>query len=119
MLVIPICPVTGWMGIVVMWLPLTASSRPLSGLRCTEVVLWSLTVSRTLVVSVFGGVVTIIAGAYRTARMYVSSDTKARIGRCASPEVVSSCVEVPSSIAEVPSSVVKMVSRVGETAGRP
>lgn len=69
------------MGIVVMWLPLTASSRPLSGLRCTEVVLWSLTVSRTLVVSVFGGVVTIIAGAYRTARMYVSDGTDASFGR--------------------------------------
>ena len=69
------------MGIVVMWLPLTASSRPLSGLRCTEVVLWSLTVSRTLVVSVFGGVVTIIVGAYRTARMYVSDGTDASFGR--------------------------------------
>ena len=69
------------MGIVVMWLPLTASSRPLSGLRCTEVVLWSLTVSKALVVSVFGGVVTIIAGAYRTARMYVSDGTDASFGR--------------------------------------
>lgn len=80
------------MGIVVMWLPLTASSRPLSGLRCTEVVLWSLTVSRALVVSQFGDAVTIIAGAYRTARMYVSDGTEARIVRNASPEVVSSCV---------------------------
>ena len=69
------------MGIVVMWLPLTASSRPLSGLRCTEVVLWSLTVSKTLVVSVFGGVVTIIAGTYRTARIYVSDGTDASFGR--------------------------------------
>ena len=51
--------------------------------------------------------------------MRVSDDTEARIVRCASPEVVSSCVEVPSSVAEVPSSVVKMVSRVGETVGRP
>ena len=64
-----------------MWLPLTASSRPLSGLRCTEVVLWSPTVSKALVVSVFGGVVTIIAGAYRTARMYVSDGTDASFGR--------------------------------------
>lgn len=69
------------MGIVVMWLPLTASSRPLSGLRCTEVVLWSSTVSKALSVSVFGGVVTIIAGAYRTARMYVSDGTDASFGR--------------------------------------
>lgn len=69
------------MGIVVMWLPLTASSRPLSGLRCTEFVLWSSTVSKALVVSVFGGVVTIIAGAYRTARMYVSDGTDASFGR--------------------------------------
>lgn len=69
------------MGIVVMWLPLTASSRPLSGLRCTEVVLWSSTVSKELVVSVFGGVVTIIVGAYRTARMYVSDGTDASFGR--------------------------------------
>lgn len=69
------------MGIVVMWLPLTASSRPLSGLCCTEVVLWSSTVSKALVVSVFGGVVTIIAGAYRTARMYVSDGTDASFGR--------------------------------------
>lgn len=106
------------MGIVVMWLLLTASSRPLSGLRCTEVVLWASTVSKILVVSQFGDAVTIIAGAYRTVRMRVSSDTDARIVRHASPEVVSSCVEVPSSIAEVPSSVVKMVSRVGETDGR-
>ena len=81
MLVILICPVTGWMVIVVMWLPLTASSRPLSGPRCTEVVLWSSTVSKALVVSVFGGVVTIIAGAYRTARMYVSDGTDASFGR--------------------------------------
>lgn len=50
--------------------------------------------------------------------MRVSDDTEARIVRCASPEVVSSCVEVPSSIAEVPSSVVKMVSRVEETVDR-
>ena len=64
-----------------MWLPLTASSRPLSGLRCTEVVLWSSTVSKALVVSVFGGVVTIIAGAYRTARMYVSDGTDASFVR--------------------------------------
>ena len=98
------------MGIVVMWQPLTASSRPLSGLRCTEVVLWSSTVSKALVVSVFGGVVTIIAGAYRTARMRVSDDTKARIVRCASPEVVSSCVEVPSSFAGTPSSFAKVPS---------
>ena len=69
------------MGIVVMWLPLTASSRPLSGLRCTEVVLWSLTVSKTLVVSVFGGVVITVAGAYRTARMYVSDGTDPSFGR--------------------------------------
>lgn len=69
------------MGIVIMWLPLTASSRPLSGLRCTEIVLWSSTVSKELVVSVFGGVVTIIAGAYRTARMYVSDGTDASFGR--------------------------------------
>lgn len=69
------------MGIVAMWLPLTASSRPLSGLRCTEFVLWSSTVSKALVVSVFGGVVTIIAGAYRTARMYVSDGTDASFGR--------------------------------------
>ena len=69
------------MGIVVMWLPLTASSRPLPGLRCTEVVLWSSTVSKVLAVSVFGGVVTIIAGAYRTARMYVSDGTDASFGR--------------------------------------
>ena len=69
------------MGIVVMWLPLTASSRPLPGLRCTDVVLWSLTGSKELVVSVFGGVVTIIAGAYRTARMYVSDGTDASFGR--------------------------------------
>ena len=98
------------MGIVVMWLPLTASSRPLPGLRCTEVVLWSSTVSKALVVSVFGGVVTIIAGAYRTARMYVSDGTEARIVRCASPEVVSSCVEVPSSFAGTPSSFAKVSS---------
>lgn len=63
------------MGIVVMGLPLTASSRPLPGLLCTEVVLWSSKVSKTLVVSAFGGVVTIIAGAYRTVRMRVSDDT--------------------------------------------
>ncbi|OYP77295.1 hypothetical protein CIK92_00350 [Prevotella sp. P4-67] len=69
------------MGIVAMWLPLTASSRPLPGLRCTEVVLWSSTVSKELVVSVFGSVVTIIAGAYRTARMYVSDGTDARFVR--------------------------------------
>ena len=69
------------MGTVVMWLPLTASSRPLSGLRSTEVVLWSSTVSKALVVSVFGGVVTIIAGAYRTARKYVSDGTDASFGR--------------------------------------
>lgn len=69
------------MGIVVMWLPLTASSRPLSGLRSTEVVLWSSTVSKSLVVSVFGGVVTIIAGTYRTARMYVSDGTDASFVR--------------------------------------
>lgn len=69
------------MGIVVMWLPLTASSRPLSGLRCTEIVLWSTTVSKILVVSRFSGVVTIIAGAYRTARMYVSDGTDARFVR--------------------------------------
>lgn len=69
------------MGIVVMWLPLTASSRPLSGLRCTEVVLWSSTVSKALVVSRFGDAVTIIAGAYRTARMYVSDGTDARFVR--------------------------------------
>ena len=98
------------MGIVVMWLPLTASSRPLSGLRSTEVVLWSSTVSKALVVSAFGGVVTIIAGAYRTVRMRVSDDTKARIVRCASPEVVSSCVEVPSSFAGTPSSFAKVPS---------
>ena len=70
------------MGIGAMWLPLTASSRPLPGLRCTEVVLWSSTVSKELVVSVFGGVVTIIAGAYRTARMYVSDGTDVRGVRC-------------------------------------
>lgn len=52
------------------------------------------------------------------ARASVSSDTCFRFIRCASPKVVSSCVEVPSSIVDVPSSVVKMVSRVGETAGR-
>lgn len=69
------------MGIVVMWLPLTASSRPLSGLRCTEVVLWSSTVSKALAVSRFGDAVTIIAGAYRTARMYVSDGTDASFGR--------------------------------------
>lgn len=69
------------MGIVVMWLPLTASSRPLSGLRCTEIVLWSSTVSKALVVSQFGDAVTIIAGAYRTARMYVSDGTDARFVR--------------------------------------
>lgn len=69
------------MGIVVMWLSLTASSRPLSGLRCTEVVLWSSTVSRALVVSQFGDAVTIIAGAYRTVRMYVSDGTDARFVR--------------------------------------
>ena len=69
------------MGIVVMWLPLTASSRPLSGLRCTEVVLWSSTVSKVLAVSRFGDAVTIIAGAYRTARMYVSDGTDASFGR--------------------------------------
>ena len=108
------------MGIVVMWLPLTASSRPLSRLRCTDVVLWSLTGNKALAVSVFGGVVTIIAGAYRTARMYVSDGTEARIVRCASPEVVSSCVEVrssfagtPSSFAKVPSSFAGMCSRRG------
>ena len=93
-----------------MWLPLTASSRPLSGLHCTDVVLWSLTVSRALVVSRFGGVATIIAGTYRTARMYVSDDTEARIVRYASPEVVSSCVEVPSSFAGTPSSFAKVSS---------
>ena len=69
------------MGIVVMWLPLTASSRPLSRLRCTEVVLWSSTVSKALSVSRFGDAVTIIAGAYRTARMYVSDGTDASFGR--------------------------------------
>lgn len=69
------------MGIVVMWLPLTASSRPLSGLRCMEIVLWSSTVSKILVVSLFGDAVTIIAGAYRTARMYVSDGTDARFVR--------------------------------------
>lgn len=69
------------MGIVVMWLPLTASSRPLSGLRCTEVVLWSLTGNKALAVSQFGDSVTIIAGAYRTARMYVSDGTDASFGR--------------------------------------
>ena len=69
------------MGIVVMWLPLTASSRPLSGLRCTVIVLWSSAVSKTLVVSQFGGAATIIAGAYRTARMYVSDGTDARFVR--------------------------------------
>ena len=69
------------MGIVVMWLLLTASSRPLSGLRCTVIVLWSSTVSKILVVSQFGDVVTIIAGAYRTARMYVSDGTDARFVR--------------------------------------
>ena len=98
------------MGIVVMWLPLTASSRPLSGLRCTDVVLWSLTGNKELVVSRFGDAVTIIAGAYRTARMYVSDGTEARIVRCALPEVVSSCVEVPSSFAKVPSSFAKVPS---------
>ena len=103
------------MGIVVMWLPLTASSRPLSGLRSTEVVLWSSTVSKALVVSAFGGVVTIIAGAYRTVRMRVSDDTKARIVRCASPEVVSSCVEVPSSFAGTPSSFAKVPSSFAGT----
>lgn len=69
------------MGIVVMWLPLTASSLPLSGLRCTEVVLWSSTVSKALAVSRFGDAVTIIAGAYRTARMYVSDGTDASFVR--------------------------------------
>ena len=69
------------MGIVVMWLPLTASSRPLSGLRCTVIVLWSSTVSKILVVSQFGDAVTIIAGAYRTVRMYVSDGTDARFVR--------------------------------------
>ena len=69
------------MGIVVMWLPLTASPRPLSGLRCTDVVLWSLTGNKALVVSVFGDVVTIIAGAYRTAWMYVSDGTDASFVR--------------------------------------
>lgn len=69
------------MGIVVMWLPLTASSRPLSGLRCTDVVLWSLTGNKALAVSRFGDSVTIIAGAYRTARMYVSDGTDASFGR--------------------------------------
>ena len=64
-----------------MWLPLTASSRPLSGLHCTEVVLWSSTVSKVLAVSRFGDAVTIIAGAYRTARMYVSDGTDASFGR--------------------------------------
>ena len=98
------------MGIVVMWLPLTASSRPLSGLRCTVIVLWSSAVCKALVVSVFCGVVTIIAGAYRTARMYVSDGTDARIVRCALPEVVSSCVEVPSSFAGTPSSFAKVLS---------
>jgi len=98
------------MGIVVMWLPLTASSRPLSGLRCTEVVLWSSTVSKVLAVSRFGDAVTIIAGAYRTARMYVSDGTEARIVRYASPEVVSSCVEVPSSFAGTPSNFAKVPS---------
>ena len=78
---IPICPVTGWMGIVVMWLPLTASSRPLSGLRSTDVVLWSLTGNKALAVSRFGDSVAIIAGAYRTARMYVSDGTDASFGR--------------------------------------
>ena len=93
-----------------MWLPLTASSRPLSGLRCTDVVLWSLTGNKALAVSRFGDSVTIIAGAYRTVRMRVSDDTKARIVRCASPEVVSSCVEVPSSFAGTPSSFAKVPS---------
>lgn len=69
------------MGIVVMWLPLTASSRPLSGLRCTDVVLWSSTVSKALAVSRFGDAVAIIAGACRTARMYVSDGTDASFGR--------------------------------------
>lgn len=69
------------MGIVVMGLPLTASSRPLSGLRCTDVVLWSLTGNKELVVSQFGDAVTIIAGAYRTARMYVSDGTDASFVR--------------------------------------
>ena len=69
------------MGIVVMWLPLTASSRPLSGLHCTDVVLWSLTGNKALAVSRFGDSVTIIAGAYRTARMYVSDGTDASFGR--------------------------------------
>ena len=69
------------MGIVVMWLPLTASSRPLPGLRCTDVVLWSLTGNKALAVSRFGDSVTIIAGAYRTARMYVSDGTDASFGR--------------------------------------
>lgn len=69
------------MGIVVMWLPLIASSRPLSGVLCKEVVLWSSTVSKALAVSVFCGVVTIIAGAYRTARMYVSDGTEASFVR--------------------------------------
>jgi len=64
-----------------MWLPLTASSRPLSGLRCTEVVLWSSTVSKALAVSRFGNAVAIIAGACRTARMYVSDGTDASFGR--------------------------------------
>ena len=47
---------------------------------------------------------------YRTVRMRVSDDTKARIVRCASPEVVSSCVEVPSSFAGMPSSFAKVPS---------
>ena len=93
-----------------MWLPLTASSRPLSGLHCTDVVLWSSTVSKVLAVSRFGDAVTIIAGAYRTVRMRVSDDTEARIVRCASPEVVSSCVDVPSSFAGTPSSFAKVPS---------
>ena len=42
--------------------------------------------------------------------MRVSDDTEARIVRCASPEVVSSCVEVPSSFAGMPSSFAKVSS---------
>ena len=42
--------------------------------------------------------------------MLVSDDTEARIVRCASPEVVSSCVEVPSSFAGTPSSFAKVPS---------
>ena len=115
------------MGIVVMWLPLTASPRPLSGLRCTEVVLWSSTVSKALVVSVFGDSVTIIAGAYRTARMYVSDGTDASFGRygssCRPMRVArggqqlrggtSSFAGTPSSFAKVPSSFAGMCSRRG------